>query len=265
MRRFVSRPQLLIWLGVAGALVAGCSFQEFDYLQDGGTIPSRGGSASAGSSTTEGGTKPDGQSGAGEPSGAGTAGTSAGKGGGAGSTHHPDAGDTGNPGEGGAAGAGGAGGADGSGATGATGELVNPSFETFNTVGWTVKPSGTYAFVQAPQGTDKNPDGAYEFSTWSQNESFTVELYQNIKGLEDGKYTFKGYFSAGLNNVSIFARNCGGAADPTPVAVPAQTWTAVEVKDIEVVGGSCEVGVHVESMATQWMNADLFTFEKDAE
>lgn len=260
MKRFVSRPQLVTWLCAAGALAVGCSFQEFDYLQDGGTISSQGGTASAGSSnSTEGGTKPDGQSGAGEPSGAGTA-PSAGKGGGP--AHHPEAGDTGNP---DAGGAGGAGGADGTGATGATGELVNPSFETFNTVGWTVEPAGTYAFVQAPQGTDKNPDGAYEFSTWSQTETFTVELYQTIKGLEDGKYTFKGYFSAGLNNVTMFARKCGGAADPAPAVVPAQSWTAVEVKGIEVVGGSCEVGLHVESMATQWMNADLFTFKKDAE
>jgi hypothetical protein len=255
MKRFVSRPQLAAWLYATGALAVGCSFQEFGYLQDGGTLPpSSGGTATAGSGTTEGGTKPDGQSGAGEPSGAGTA-TTAGKGGG--STHHPDAGDTGNPGVGGA---GGAGGADG---TGATGELVNPSFETFNTMGWTVAPAITFAFVQAPQGSDKNPDGAYEFSTWSQSEAFTVELYQNIKGLEDGTYTFKGYFSSGLNKVSMFARNCGGAVDPTPVVVPTQSWTPVELKGIEVVGGACEVGVHIESMATQWMNADLFTFEKD--
>lgn len=257
MRRFVSRPQLVTWLCAAGALAVGCSFQEFDYLQDGGTITSQGGTASAGSSTTEGGTKPDGQSGAGEPSGAGTA-PSAGKGSG-GSTPHPEAGDTGNP------GSGGAGGADGNGGTGATGELVNPSFETFNTIGWTVQPATTFAFVQAPQGTDKNPDGAYEFSTWSQNESFTVELYQNIKGLEDGTYTFKGYFSSGPNKVSMFARHCGGAAAPEPVVIPTQSWTPVELKGIEVVGGNCEVGLHIESMATQWMNADLFTFEKEAE
>lgn len=262
MNRFVSRPHLAAWLSGAAALAAGCSFQEFGYLQDGGTLPPNGGSATAGSSTTEGGTKPDGQGGAGEPSGAGTA-HGAGKGGQ--STQHPDAGDTGNPDPGGAGGAGGVGGADGTGATGATGELVNPSFETFNTMGWTLEPAGTYAFVQAPQGTDKNPDGAYEFSTWSQTEAFKVDLYQNIKGLEDGTYTFKGYFSAGLNNVTLFARKCGGATDPTPAVVPAQSWTAVEVKGIEVVGGSCEVGVHIESMATQWMNADLFSFEKDAE
>jgi hypothetical protein len=37
------------------------------------------------------------------------------------------------------------------------------------------------------------------------------------------------------------------------------------VKDIEVVGGSCEVGLHIESQPKEWMNADLFTFEKDAE
>ena len=262
MRGFVSRPHVVTWLCAAGALVVGCSFQEFDYLQDGGTIPAQGGKASAGSSSTEGGTKPDGQSGAGEPSGAGTA-PNGGKGGGGGSNHHPDAGDSGNPDLGGAGGA--AGGADGTGGTAPTGKLVNPSFETYSTVGWTVEPTTTFAFVQAPQGSDKNPDGAYEFSTWSQSASFTVDLYQNIKGLEDGTYTFKGYFSSGLNNVSIFARNCGGAADPEPVVVPTQSWTPVELTGIEVVGGSCEVGVHIESTATQWMNADQFTFEKDAE
>jgi hypothetical protein len=258
MRRFVSRPQLATWLVAAGALAIGCSFQEFDYLQDGGTLPPEGGKASAGTSSTPGGTKPDGQGGAGETSGAGTA-PSGGKGGGP--THHPDAGDTGNP---NAGGAGGAGGADSGGGTGATGELVNPSFETFNTVGWTVEPPTTFAFVQAPQGTDKNPDGAYEFSTWSQLESFSVELYQNIKGLADGTYTFKGYFSSGPNKVSMFARHCG-AADPEPVTVPAQAWTPIELKGIEVVGGSCEVGIRVESQKTEWMNADLFSFEKDPE
>jgi hypothetical protein len=259
MRGFVSRPQLATWLYAAGALAIGCSFQEFDYLQDGGTISSPGGAASGGSHATQGGTKPNGGSGAGEPSGAGTA-TTAGKGGQP--TQHPEAGDTGNPDVGGA---GGAGGADGTGGTGATGELVNPSFETFNTVGWTVEPAGSYAFVQLPQGTDKNPHGAYEFSTWSETKAYAVELYQKIKGLEDGTYTFQAYIASGQNKVSMFARHCGGATDPEPVVVPIQAWTPVQVKDIEVVGGSCEVGLHIESQPKEWMNADLFTFEKDAE
>ena len=158
-----------------------------------------------------------------------------------------------------------AGGAGGTDTPGGTGKLVNPSFESFNTTGWTVEPPTTFAFVQAPQGSDKNPDGAYEFSTWSQNEAFTVELYQTIKGLEDGTYTLKVYISSGPNKVSLFARKCGGAVDPEPAVVPTQTWTPVEVKGVEVVGGSCEVGLRVESQKTEWMNADLFTFEKDAE
>jgi hypothetical protein len=258
MRRFVS-PQLATWLYAAGALAIGCSFQEFEYLQDGGTISTAGGTASAGTGATQGGTKPDGQGGAGAPGGAGTA-TTAGKGGKGGEpTEHPEAGDAGNAGAGSATA--GAGGAD---MTGGTGELVNPSFETLDTRGWTVEPPTKFAFVQPPQGSDKNPDGAYEFSTWSQNEAFTVELYQNIKGLDDGKYTLKVYVSSGPNKVSLFARKCGGA-DPAPVMIPTQSWTPVEVKGIEVVGGSCEVGLRVESQKTEWMNADLFTFEKDAE
>ena len=262
MRRFVARPQLATWLYAAGALVVGCSFQEFEYLQDGGTISSQGGTASAGSGATQGGTKPDGQSGAGAPGGAGAA-TTAGKGGKGGEpTQQPQAGNTGDAGAGGAGGDGGAGGTN---TPGGTGKLVNHSFETFNTTGWTIEPPTTFAFVQAPQGSDKNPDGAYEFSTWSQNEAFTVELYQTIKGLEDGTYTLKVYISSGPNKVSLFARKCGGAVDPEPAVVPTQTWTPVEVKGVEVVGGSCEVGLRVESQKTEWMNADLFTFEKDAE
>ena len=263
MKGFVSRPKLATWLYAAGALAVGCSFQKFDYLQDSGASLGGGGVASAGSGGAQGGTKPVGQSGAGESMTAGTA-TVAGKGG---QTHGGEAGAPVKPGD---AGAGGAGGDDSNGGTGAVGELVNPSFETFNTVGWTLEPPGPYAKVQAAQGQDHAPDGGLEFSTWSDTLSYTVELYQNILGLEDGKYTFKGYVSSGLvgagaHNVWMFARKCGGAVDPDPIPIPAQTWTPVQIKGIEVVGGSCEVGLRIESTPLQWMNADLFTFTKDVE
>lgn len=269
MKRLVRNTRLTTRLQTALMLLAGCSFQKFDYLQEGGagTSSTAGVSNVAGSGNHSGGSDNTPQGGQGEPGGAGKAGSTshAGKGG----QTVADAGDGNTPiGEGGAGGAAGA----PNGGTGAVGELVNPSFESGNVSGWQVEPAEAltkkYAFVQWPQGAGSVPDGTYEFSTWHKTDTFTVELHQTIKGLADGTYTFKGYFSRGaLNAASMFARNCGGV-DPEPVPVPLtdpSQWLAVSLSGIEVSGGSCEVGLHIESTAENWLNADLFSFEKEPE
>jgi hypothetical protein len=271
-------------------LLASCSFQKFDYLEDGGGAGSGvgGKGAFAGSSNQQSGA--DGLGGgdhteAGRPSGG-----SPGKGGkgnepggeaGAGEAGEPAAAGAGNTnngggvngGTGGTGGTGGNSGTAGTGNTGATGELVNPSFESANTSGWTVTPadalSKRHAFVQIAQGGSSVPDGQYQFSTWHMTDVYTVQVFQVIKGLEDGSYSFKGYFSRGAQNFArIYARNCGGTVDPDPVDVPITSgveWVPVTVAGIEVVGGSCEVGLELDSLQENWLNADLFTFEKDSE
>jgi len=269
MKRPLPRSHLTTRLPAALALLVGCSFQQFDYLQDGGGAGSngKGGASTTAGSSHQGGSEVVPQGGQAEPGGAGKAGSTshAGKGGGT----VADAGGGNTPiGEGGAAGAGGA----PNGGTGAVGELVNPSFESGNVSGWQVAPSDAlakkYAFVQYPQGAGTVPDGTYEFSIWHKTDTYTVELHQTIKGLEDGTYTFKGYFSRGaLLGASLFARNCGGVAPepiPVPLTDPSQ-WLAVSLTGIEVSGGSCEVGLSIEATAENWLNADLFSFEKDPE
>lgn len=267
MKRFVPSTRLTTRLQMAVLLLAGCSLQKFDYLQEGGAGTSSGGGvpSAAGSTNPSGGSDSTPQGGQGEPASAGKAGSAshAGKGG------EADAGDGNVPiGEGGAGGAAGA----PNGGTGAVGELVNPSFESGNVSGWQVEPAEAltkkYAFVQWPQGAGSVPDGQYEFSTWHKTDTFTVELFQTLKGLEDGTYTFKGYFSRGaLNAASMFARNCGDV-DPEPVPVPLtdpSQWLAVSLTGIAVSGGSCEVGLRIDSSAENWLNADLFSFEKEPE
>jgi hypothetical protein len=283
------KGRTLSW-SVAGVLLVGCSLQNFDYLSEGET-PSAANGGSAGSS---GGTK--------NQAGSGSGGTTAGKAGNAGN-------DGGNDDKGGAPGAGGedasggtigqgdsgdggtnnggtnnggtnnggtnSGGNGGTnnGGTGAVGAIVNPSFETASTFGWTVVPSQAlskkYIFVQWPVGAATVPDGSYELSTWHETDAFSLEIYQTILGIEDGTYTFKGYFSRGdgFDAVELFARNCGGP-DPEPVPIPLTTpsqWLAVEVKGIEVVGGSCQVGMSMQSNPGNWLNADLFTFEREVQ
>jgi hypothetical protein len=197
-------------------LAAGCSLQDFDYLQQGA-----GGSSSAGTSSAAGTSTAGTENGEG---GEGATPTAGGKGGTAPSGGTKSGGsDSGGTNPGGAdAGGAGIGGTDG------TGELVNGSFETNSTAGWTVEPEKAlqnpprYAFVQPPPQGAFVFDGSYEFSTWHAMDSYTVHLYQTIEGLADGTYRFKGYFNlgAGHNSVEIYAADCGGE-DPEPTMVPA--------------------------------------------
>jgi hypothetical protein len=271
MGDFVRLSKFGTHLCAAGALLVACSLQNFDYLQDGGTGGTSAGTAgsnNAGASASAGGTTILGEAGATLQGDAGR--TSSPQGGKGGTPPETQMGEAGEPAF--VGGAGGAAGADtGNMGTGAVGELVNPSFETGNTMGWTVLPAEAltkkHAYVQWPVGGGSVPEGHYEFSTWHETDAFTVELSQTIKGLSDGTYTFKGYFSRGdgFNSVTMFARNCG-STDPAPVPIPLTEptqWLDVEVTGIEVVGGSCEVGIAIDSKPTNWLNADLFTFQKE--
>lgn len=259
MRRFVS-PKLAAWLCTGGAALAGCSLQQFDYLQEGGASAGMGG-AEAGSGNGSGGTKPIGDGGDGGVSTPGVAGTTSGGKAGAGSSPGGNAGE---------AGAGGAGPTTGGGGTGAVGELVNPSFETASVAGWTVQPASAltkkYIFVQWPVGSATVPDGNYELSTWHETEAYALEIFQTIKGLEDGTYSFKGYFTHGpnFNEISMFARNCGGE-DPEPVPIvlaSPSAWEAFAFEGIQVTGGSCEIGLTIDAQPNSWLNADEFSFER---
>jgi hypothetical protein len=246
-------------LKLAALLAAGCSLQDFEYLQQGtGGAGGAGGSATAGS-PVRGGSETSGEGGetAGSSTIAGQGGKSStgGVGGSGGSK----------PSEGGSGG--------GNAGTGAVGELVNHSFETGSLMGWTLDPPNLVndprcAYVQGPTQGATVPDGTQEFSTWNKTEAFVAELSQTITGIEDGTYVFKGYFNlgnVGFNKVEAFARDCGGT-DPKPVAIIGTgntEWLPIWVKGIEVKGGSCTVGVLVDSQANAWLNADLFTFEPD--
>lgn len=242
-------------------LAAGCSLQNFDYLQQGAGGSSAGGTSSAGSTGQSGSDTGEGGEAAGSSSVAGKSGNSTGG-------SHASGSSAGGSGAGGSS-SGSAGKANGG--TGAVGELVNPSFETSNTMGWTVDPaealSERHAFVQPPTSGSSVPDGGYEFSTWHMTDKFVVDLHQTVTGIEDGTYVFKGYFNlgTGFNSVEAYATDCGGA-DPAPVLIVsngATEWQAVSVKGIVVKGGECTVGVRIDSNPSNWLNADLFSFEPD--
>jgi hypothetical protein len=232
---------------LAGASLAACSLQDFDRLER--LSDSAGAGGSAGSST--GGSSAGGTGGSAPGGGSGGAFTEAGSGGTAGS------GGDGLP-------AGGAGPDAGMITNPPSPALVNPSFEQ-GFAGWVTDPAsvqGTYAFVQWPTAGATTVDGLNEISTWSEATAFSVAIYQTIDGLADGLYTFKGHFNFGTghNAVYVFARSCGGDDRQldVPQTLPSQ-WLEVELTDIDVVGGRCDVGFFVDANANNWLNADLFS------
>jgi hypothetical protein len=256
---------------------AGCSLQNFDYLQQGS-----GGSSSGGTSSTAGNSSAGTENGEGgeaaAPSGSGGSGGKGGSqpSGGTDAGADPGGSDTGGAPQGGGGkgggGNGGTGGSGGGGGTGATGQLVNGSFETGTIKGWTVEPAKAlmnpprYAYVQTATPGASVQDGVYEFSTWHGTDEFTVNLFQTIEGLKDGTYVFKGYFNFGGSHksVKLYAKDCGGA-DPDPITIlpagPAD-WPPHSIENIEVEGGKCTVGVEISSNPEGWLNADLFTLER---
>ena len=148
--------------------------------------------------------------------------------------------------------------------------LVNASFEAgYN--GWVIDPpeaAGLYAFVQWPVAGASTVDGLNELSTWAESVAFTVRIHQSLTELDDGQYTFKGHFNLGTghNAVYLFASGCGGLDrrhDLQPT-LPTQ-WLAAELTGIEVVGGSCDVGFFVDANPNNWLNTDLFSFERTSE
>lgn len=286
------------WLLGAVALYA-CSFQNFDYLNEGsgGKVNTSGGGASKGGSTGNGGTGTTAGSGGNVvASRGGSAGMEAlgGEGGDSGAGGVPVQGSGGQLGSGGAVttgkGGGGGGGASG-GATAAGGSsqggatargggssggaanptLVNPSFESSLT-GWTVDPpdagpSGKrYVYTQAPTDSSKPPNGSQELATWHDKDSYQVTIFQTLHGLKDGVYTFQGYFSSDRSGGTyIFARNCGGQDREAQVPTTSWTWFTYALTNIQVSGGNCEVGIRVVGAPNDYLNADMFSFDLNSE
>jgi arabinogalactan endo-1,4-beta-galactosidase len=144
--------------------------------------------------------------------------------------------------------------------------LGNPSFEQQLT-GWTVDPpsavTSKYVYTQFPQGNGTTVDGSYELSVWHMTAEYEFSIYQVVKRLTPGIYSFKGSFSSQAGREAyLFARNCGGTERQVSIPHVSFEWFEIAIPDIEVTSSSCEVGFFVHNVGADWLNADMFTFEK---
>lgn len=292
----ISRAPIQALLGAAFTLYA-CSFQDFDHLQKGPGGGGGGGQDATGGRAVSGGAGNSSQGGAsgggGKSSLGGAAGSSGAPAGGAGG----DAGGGGVGGSGGAAGEGeqggeggavvggaggqgagpGQGGAGGDAVGGAGGVggpvlvgnlLANPSFEAGLT-GWMVDPTSAaisptrYVYTQPAASGGTTVDGTLELATWHLTDEYTLAVYQVVRGLRPGVYSFKGNFSSLRSRAAyLFARNCGGPERQAVIVTNSFPWFEVAIPDIEVSTPTCEVGFSVHNVGDDWVNADMFTFEK---
>jgi hypothetical protein len=152
--------------------------------------------------------------------------------------------------------------------------LIENGHFDMNYAGWTFVPSnvegvqGNGAFIEVPQGTGVTPCGeAQEMSMYEPFSAYTVDMSQTVTNLQDGQYQLYAFFNRGvINTAYLYAKNCGaGTPDGglrADIPLTSSTgWVQVWIHDFTVTGGSCQVGVYVDALATQWLGADCFAFE----
>jgi hypothetical protein len=144
--------------------------------------------------------------------------------------------------------------------------LVNPGFEQ-GLVGWSVDPASAVAsrhvYTQYPTGAIPAKEGMQELATWDETDEYSVHIYQTVTGLVPGVYSFSGFFSSTQSrSAHLFARNCGGDEQTEVIPTVSLDWFEIGIPDVMVSGTSCEVGLFVHGVAQDWLNADMFTFER---
>lgn len=139
----------------------------------------------------------------------------------------------------------------------------------FEQDGWTNEPSHWEVWTEDDDDRDavfvESPgiNGNYKLTHWNDND-YTVSTYQTINGLDDGEYTFSAWVlnSGGQDDVYIYAKNFGGKELQTKMPTSQEKWVKIEINDIQVTNGQCEIGIISYANAGNWMNIDNIKFYK---
>jgi len=159
--------------------------------------------------------------------------------------------------------------------TGGTPELAlsqNPSFEDDHAavqspVGWQTwwGVAGTDADADYTEPTGGGHTGTYH-GTHRKNSPYEVYTYQMVSNLPTGLYTLRGWVkSSGAQTYAILlAKNYGGEqvgvdASVATVGGEGGAWRYVEVPNIQVTNGQCEIGAYSVAPAGAWFYFDDVT------
>lgn len=144
--------------------------------------------------------------------------------------------------------------------------VINHSFEwdgwTNNPSGWGVWSEKEYdydaVFVESP-----GVNGDFKLTHWK-DSPYTVSTYQVLTNLENGTYTFSAWIlnSGGQDDVYFYVKNYGGKELQKDLPISPEKWVKIEIENIEVVNGHCEIGIISYANANNWINIDNVKFYK---
>jgi hypothetical protein len=143
--------------------------------------------------------------------------------------------------------------------------ISNPSFDAENydtqtPSGWSECCGNNAASYTESYGGSKS--GARHGTHWS-SYSYTSYTYQTKTGLVNGLYTLRAWAKGGGGQKAAYmeAINYGGSARTVNIPV-SSTYQLIEIKDINVTNGSCQIGFWSDANAGNWVYFDDVEFFK---
>lgn len=145
--------------------------------------------------------------------------------------------------------------------------ITNSGFEhdgyTNLPTGWTTwLSSGTTAStIKTESGSAY--DGNYDLTFWNAS-AYSGSIYQEIKNLTNGTYTLSVWVKSGggQSKCQIYAKSYGGNELDTNVPLSDTGWVKVQIKNIKVTNGTCQIGLYTVANAGNWCSADNFILRK---
>jgi hypothetical protein len=142
--------------------------------------------------------------------------------------------------------------------------VVNPGFEADNAdvgapQGWLTAGSDPSAdYTEAYGGAHT---GTFHGSHW-RTSAYQVYTYQTLSGLPNGTYKFSAWIKSdgGQPIAQLRAQNYGGALLTATITNTYGNWVLVELPNIAVTNGQCEIGFYSQAYASQWFYFDDVTF-----
>lgn len=138
--------------------------------------------------------------------------------------------------------------------------LVNPGFELDGAAVQTPRNWSTWA-AAGSEVADATTNAGARGGAWSLahrlNAPYQVYTYQGVTGLANGPYRLTAWVrgSGGQSVARLEAKDFGGSTRSATIPATA-TFTRIDVGTVNVVNGSCTVGIYSIAAAGQWVEVD---------
>jgi hypothetical protein len=151
--------------------------------------------------------------------------------------------------------------------------VQNGSFEDDNAVGanrplgWDVYNNFGNADACYTYSGSGGHTGSY-FVKMTKSTPYQIDLFQEITGIPNGRYTLTAYVQAGgtfnAGGCSMFASKFGERVPQlsTPINTKSGSWPMYQIQNINVTNNRCTIGFWVDARAGAWINLDDVTMTR---